>query len=277
MLSFLPNLEDTVGDIVTLNNHLKFNLNDFLNKRDDIDVVHFLQQVIEANSQLPENKRTTILSQIYRNQGFEYNCVRHKKLFEEQHIIPKFCFSCYKIQIEPRNLKDLLLLYFVFNQSNFPLVANKKLMVEVREGVSGDYKGLFYIQNHISAEEGKLKLDQYLDGKVNLKDTSIKRGCSEYYPVFPNYNVSQDSKSSLNYDPMWEKIENKFDADYLNLNDVTSLKQYKGFSIHDSLIIENWLAYSLGNNDEWAQDNFQSNNYSKFPCFIIARERKLRL
>ena len=42
-------------------------------------------------------------SQIHRRNGYNLNCERHKKAFDRYNIIPKYCFSCIKVQIELRH------------------------------------------------------------------------------------------------------------------------------------------------------------------------------
>ena len=54
-------------------------------------------------------------TQIYRRNNNSLNCKRHKKVFNTYGIIPNFCFGCYKIQIEPENIMDLIKLYIIFD------------------------------------------------------------------------------------------------------------------------------------------------------------------
>ena len=39
------------------------------------------------------------LSQIYKRNDINLNCKRHKLLFNQNKIIPEFCFGCYKVQV----------------------------------------------------------------------------------------------------------------------------------------------------------------------------------
>ena len=50
-------------------------------------------------------------AQIYRKNSIDLGCYRHKGIFNEFNIIPKFCFSCFKIQIEPKNVMELFKLH----------------------------------------------------------------------------------------------------------------------------------------------------------------------
>ena len=46
----------------------------------------------------------TELSQTYRRNSVDLNCKRHMKIFDTYSVIPKFCFGCYKVQVEPRSV-----------------------------------------------------------------------------------------------------------------------------------------------------------------------------
>jgi tetratricopeptide (TPR) repeat protein len=48
------------------------------------------------------------LSQVYRRNTNNLNCKRHKEIFNKNNVIPKFCFGCYKVQIEPKTVVDFL-------------------------------------------------------------------------------------------------------------------------------------------------------------------------
>ena len=47
-------------------------------------------------------------TQIYRRNTSNLNCKRHMSIFRQHNIIPEFCFGCYKVQIEPSNMLDLV-------------------------------------------------------------------------------------------------------------------------------------------------------------------------
>ena len=103
------------------------------------------------------------------------NCDYHHKVFYHSNIIPKFCFSCFKIQIEPENVIDLIRLFFIFDDLNLPKNNQRKCMVEFRNQVSGLYKGMIYCS---SLEEEKKILEELRPTlQKNLKfKASIKRG-----------------------------------------------------------------------------------------------------
>ena len=58
------------------------------------------------------------ITQTYIRHKNELNCKRHKKVFNNHDAIPEYCFGCYKIQIEPDNVIDLIRLYILFKNIN---------------------------------------------------------------------------------------------------------------------------------------------------------------
>ena len=56
----------------------------------------------------------TELSQTFRRNSFNFNCDRHLSIFDKHDIIPEFCFGCYKVQVEPRSIIELIKLFIVF-------------------------------------------------------------------------------------------------------------------------------------------------------------------
>ena len=55
-------------------------------------------------------------SQTYRRNQTRLNCHRHERIFNEHNIIPKFCFGCFKVQIEPRTVVELIKLFLLFDR-----------------------------------------------------------------------------------------------------------------------------------------------------------------
>jgi tetratricopeptide (TPR) repeat protein len=75
----------------------------------------------------------TKLSQVYRRNSVELNCSRHKSIFNKHDIIPEFCFGCYKVQVEPRSIIELIKLFIVFDQLELNENNTRKCMVELRQ------------------------------------------------------------------------------------------------------------------------------------------------
>ena len=181
-------------------------------------------------------------TQIFRRNSNNLNCERHHELYNKKNIIPNFCFGCFKIQIEPNNVLDLVKLYFVFDNLELPNNNWRKCMLEFRNNINGLYKGFVYCSSLKEAEnianDIKLKLNNLFSFKLN-----IKRGCSEFYDTFANFK-ELDVKSSnyMRYYSEWESIENKFDK-----NKEIKIKTQPtliGLSLSDFLVINNWLNYA---------------------------------
>ena len=201
-------------------------------------------------------------TQIYRTHAGTLNCERHKKVFNTHNVIPEFCFGCYKVQIEPTNVLDLIKLYLIFDNLSLKNNNIRKCMIELRPKISGHYKGLIYCKSLKEAELVKKDLDILV--KKNLKKelkSIIKRGCTEYGIKFPQY---QNLKQNLMfYDKKWKKFENLIDEKFPDLAfDKKYRSTIKGVSLSDVLIFRNWLSYAKIIGDEThkyiSNENFES-------------------
>ena len=196
-------------------------------------------------------KIETDLSQVYRSNSINLNCNRHMKVFNKHNIIPKFCFGCYKVLVEPRSILELIKLFVVFDQ--IKLVENniRKCMIEMRPKISGFYKGYIFC----SSLEEAYQMADYLEIFVKENIGSglhavVKRGCSEYPLSFPDYKAINKSGGQLmNYNEDWKSIE----EDYDSLNSIKSSKiitpHLSGLNLQDVLIIRNWIDYAKGIGD----------------------------
>ena len=148
----------------------------------------------------------TNYNQAYRRSTTYLNCKRHKSIFNEFNVIPEFCFGCYKVQVEPKSLIDLIKLLIVFDQLNLENNNTRKCLIELRPEVSGFYKGLIYCSgleeaNKISRHLNKIILNQ-IDRNLTC---SIKRGCSEFYTSFPEYQeINNFGAQKMNHNAQWK-------------------------------------------------------------------------
>ena len=201
-----------------------------------------------------------IETQSYRRNTLDLNCIRHHEVFNNSNIIAKFCFNCFKIQIEPSNVIDLIKLFFVFDRLELSKNNQRKCMVELRKEVSGLYKGIIYCSN---VEEAKNILEDITPLlNLNLKyKVSIKRGCSEFYKSFSNFNiVDKKDINFMNYPKKWEKIEQKIKIKK-NYNTIKINNTVSGMSISDFLVINQWLNYAKEIGDQsYKQIGFETFN-----------------
>ena len=189
------------------------------------------------------NKLNFTETQSYRRNPLDLNCDYHHKVFYHSNIIPKFCFSCFKIQIEPENVIDLIRLFFIFDDLNLPKNNQRKCMVEFRNQVAGLYKGMIYCSSLVEAKKILEELKPILQRNLKFK-ASIKRGCSEFYNLFPEYNIIEsDKKNYMAYNQDWEKIEENLKIKK-NFNTIKLNNSIPGLSISDVLIIIQWLNYA---------------------------------
>ena len=191
-------------------------------------------------------------SQIFRNNVELTDCPRYHAAFNSYNIIPKNCFSCFKVQINVSYVSDLIKLHFLFN--DLESVKNiKKCMVEKRNDIEGNYKGFIYCTSTEEAESLKNKLVILIDERLEIKhDTFVKRGCSEFALKYPDYKITDPkSKSFFKYKDEWEKKEKIVNQFYpknisneLNLQDTLN-----GNSLNDIFVIQNWIKYAIEKND----------------------------
>ena len=192
-------------------------------------------------------------SQIHRRNGYDLNCNRHHKAFNKFNIIPKYCFSCFKIQIELTTVSNLIRLFFIFDQLRLPKDNIRKCFIELRPGIPGTYKGLIYCSSIEEAESvfeivkpymQKLMLDNF--------DIKIKRGCTEFDLAFPGYK-EVDDLNKIVYDEGWTKKEELIDHEISNGSQKGKKvfnRSLSGTCLGDILIINNWLNYAKLLNDK---------------------------
>lgn len=214
---------------------------------EDNTIVNFLDKSIKAISKQFE-KLEYQPTQIYRRDLLPLNCKRHKKIFNTHKIIPEFCFSCYKIQIEPDNIIDLIKLYILFD--NIYLSNTRKCMIELRPNIQGNYKGLVYCKSIEDAKNVQKKLIDHIEYNFNKKlPIKIKRGCTEYGLEYQQYTKIENN--IMNYKSDWKYYENLIDDKFPQLSFNEKVRPtIKGSTLHDILVIRNWVYFAKLNGDE---------------------------
>ena len=187
-------------------------------------------------------------TQIFRRNKVDLNCKRHLDIFTTHKIIPKFCFSCFKVQITLDNILDLIKLYFYFNNVNLKNNNIRKCVVELRKKVDGNYKGYIFSDSLQDAKEIEEKLKNELQNeKIYLNKIEIKRGCTEYYDEFELYKDINQNVYNIIYKEDWTNIEKRFDEKHF-ISKINDEKVYNNtlnkFNLTDFLIIKNWLLYA---------------------------------
>ena len=268
---------DNDNPIIVTNNLLKKVHKDVKNNLEDNNLETFFKKSFKIIDNIQQNIEgiNYIETQIYRRNSKNLNCGRHHKVFNQFNIIPKFCFSCFKIQIEPKTIFELIKLFFIFDNFNFPNNNWRKCMIELRPEVQGTYKGFIYCS---SIDESKKIIDDLssvLKKSLEYK-VSIKRGCSEFYKTFPNFRqIDKDETNFMNFEDSWNKIEKKAERE-INLDNRILKESISGFSISDFLIINHWLNYAKAINDNTYKNVSNDFIHSKFVAEKMSNQLELR-
>lgn len=194
-------------------------------------------------------------TQIFRKNSSNLNCGRHFKVFNEFKVIPKYCFNCYKIQIELINVVDLIRLYFLFD--NIILKKNniRKCIIETRDNVKSNYKGYIYCDGLDEAKDILNTTKKYIS-KLGLSNHKIfiKHGCSEFAEEHPKYKlINLSGPQEMNFDENWTKNEKIVDDREIKRSKPDEKifdETLKGINLYDIFIIKNWLNYAkiIGDN-----------------------------
>ena len=207
-----------------------------------------IKKILEECKNLISNCEENIIfneTQIFRKNTKNLNCFRHFKVFNEFNIIPKYCFGCYKIQINLFTIIDLIKLYFIFDLMYLKNNNLRKCMVETRNQISGNYKGYIYCTGLDEANE----LSKIINGEMNKNNLndfkiSIKHGCSEFYKSYPEF---KNIDNKMNYKEEW-LIKEKLIDERIPIRMEKDKKIWgnylKGLNLSDILIIFNWINYA---------------------------------
>ena len=215
------------------------------------------------------NKLEYEFSQIYRLQTKDLNCKRHHKVFNTFNIIPKNCFGCYKVQVNPKNVIDLIKLYLIFDQLNLKNNNNRKTFCETRPYISSTYVGLIYCYTFEEANKVRNKLIKLYTKLIDKNNNiSIKRGCSEFSIAHSAYKeTNKKSKNFMKYDVSWKEKEKIVDNKIPERDKSTKIfskNHIKGINLHDVLSIRNWLIYAKKINDNSHKKIYSDNLNSSF-------------
>ena len=207
-----------------------------------------IKKILEECNNLISNSGENINyneTQIFRKNSKNLNCFRHFKVFNEFNIIPKYCFGCYKIQINLFTVIDLIKLYFIFDTIHLENNNMRKCMIETRNQIIGNYKGYIYCTG-LDEANNLTKFISIEMNKVNLNNfkISIKHGCSEFYEAYPEFkNLDKEMK----YNEEWLIKEKLIDDRTAVRNEKDKKiwgKYLQGLNLSDILIIFNWINYA---------------------------------
>ena len=272
ILTYYTPVNKNYNSIIVANENLRkignnFNLKMNENKSDLATLFKSSNKVIQDNIK----ELTFFETQIYRRNTIDLNCNRHHKAFNKFNIIPKFCFSCFKIQIEPKNVLDLFKLFLIFDSLKLQNNNTRKCLIELRPNISGTYKGLIYCSSMEEVNKILKDITPILKEAINNNVKIIaKRGCSEFANKHKDYKeTNKEATNFMKYNNLWEEKEKIID-----INEATNKKRKKdfknsisGLSLSDVLIMNNWLSYAKEIDDSTyknvSEDMFYSDYISK--------------
>ena len=265
VLSQTKNVDNFDLDLIEVHNKLNKISFDYSTKEiiKDQKIKSFLNKINYIFDSNLEDLNLNLV-QTYKENRFPPNCNRHHKVFNKHKIIPEYCFGCYKVQIDPENVSDLIKIYIVFENFKFKNNNMRKCMIELRPNIPGHYKGFVYCKTINEAENIFQELSEVLKNNLNKKiSIKIKRGCSEFAIKYPQYqNLKKDL---MVYDKSWKIDEKSFDNKNLETAHEREIRPtIKGTTLFDAVAIRNWLAFANAIGDNTHKQISDKIFYSKF-------------
>ena len=213
----------------------------------------FVKQLYSEGNKLLKNldPDETPRTQIYRGiNPFRIDCMRHMTVFTRFNVIPKLCFSCYKVMIEPQTVMQLFKLMVIFHELKPPNDNARKCMVECREYASGAYKGYIYCSSIEEGEEVKNWIQELVSEQISRDiPVTLKRGCSEYALSYPEYAQVGQPDRAMTYKEEWRQYEELVDKDYKFETQATTFNQ-ASYSFSDAKVMLAWLKYAAAIGDQ---------------------------
>ncbi len=187
----------------------------------------------------------TLPTQFFRGVNpFHVDCMRHMAIFTRFNVIPKFCFNCYKVTIEPATVVELFKLMVFFEKLKLPNDNARKCMAETREHVSGVYKGLIYCSTLDEGEQIKKLVKIGITEEIsNTISVTLKRGCSEYALSYPQYAQISPIIKPMEYNEEWQQYEKIADQDF-DFKPQPTTFNHPAFNLHDAKVMLGWLKYA---------------------------------
>ena len=214
----------------------------------DDSIVEILAQSRKIIKKYFTNQLFLKTDQIPRGGKKFLNCDRAFDIFGNHNVMPEYCFSCYKVQINPKNVIDLIKLFFLFDIMYFENENLRKSFIDFREDEK-NYKGIIYCTTLEEAKKINYNVSKYL--KVNLDEgiqSHVKRGCKEFAEKHSDFlNLEKDV---MKYKKEWKKIENEFDANNKKIYKSGERKLVYGLRLKDVLIFQNWIDFAKIEGDE---------------------------
>jgi len=219
---------------------------------------NYIKTLLEKSNQLINGYMKNLClneTQIFRKNSENLNCGRHFKIFNEFNVIPKYCFGCYKIQINLKTVVDLIKLFFIFNKIKLKRNNIRKCIIENRNKIQGNYKGYIYCKEIAEAEKIKKMINEMITQEdIGLDNITLKHGCSEFYESYPEFKkINPNGEREMEYDNEWKSFEEIIDSrepKRIETDKKIWSKSIEGINLSDILIINNWISYAQIIGDE---------------------------
>ena len=281
LLDFVRPKINEENNVTVVNNKI-LNLNNLFKKK--VPKKNELKEILEKSFKYLNNSFDNIgykQTQIFKRNHENLDCGRHFKVFNKFQIIPKFCFGCYKIQINLQNVVELIKLYFLFNEDLLDNSNLRKCMVEVRPNIKGNYKGFIYFKNPNDALFGKEILEKEIkENDIKIKSIEIKHGCSEFSEKYPKYKkINFNGDQEFKYEEKWNQFEKIIDNEKIKRDKQDELyigKTLNLFTISDALIIQNWLNYAKLLGDKSYENLFKNEIKDNFLKSVLKDQYNFR-
>ena len=190
LLKFYQPIEDYPNLIIKINKKIrskKFEVN-LKNQIIDQKIINYYRKIYEILKEFSSINNFNE-EQIFRRNELILNCDRHFQVFNTFNVIPEYCFGCYKIQIDLKNILELFKLHFIFDNLVFERNNIRKTMIETRANVKGTYKGLIYCSGLDEAKKISNIIEPIIKFNIDKKiKFFIKRGCTEFNLSYPGFD-----------------------------------------------------------------------------------------
>ena len=240
--------------------------------------------LLEKSNELINKYRKNLFlneTQIFRKNSEDLNCKRHFKVFNEYNVIPKYCFSCYKVQINLKTVVDLVKLFLIFDKIKLKKNNIRKCIVEIRNKIQGNYKGYIYCKEVSEAETVKKEIE-YMINKENIKldKITLKHGCSEFYESYPKFEkINFKGAQEMRYDEKWlsfEKIVDSRELKRIEADKKIWSKSIEGINLSDILIINNWIKYAEMTGDKSYTQIYEKDINNNFVSNLLGDQLEFR-
>ena len=279
ILNYIVPKSNQNNDLLKLNEKILKNFSEGnFNKITKYDLIIQIIDIIKND--LVKKKHNIIYNktEIFRRNSENLNCARHFKVFNKFSIIPKYCFSCYKVQISTKNVSSLIKLFFLFNTNYLENNNVRKCMVETRSNVKENFKGYIYCRGLDEAKKVlKISEKKLIEDEIDYKNIEIKHGCTEYYEKHPNFKkINYNGEQEMSYDKSWKKHEKFIDDNSPPVNERVINPTINNINLSDILIIKNWLDYAEIVGDNSFEKIYTSNASPNFLSQILKNQINFR-